>query len=197
MNYQSTPRSYRPKGFIMKHGVQLALFAAFSLWLLYQIRQPAGNSGPGRQLSNDHISNFLGRKGSAGTSKSTLDPQPGLTSQDVANPGEEGEIQQNTKEIETVEFNTKRGSLKPENGNKPVSHGNEDTPLTVAKSNISFPDENGIPEHVRGRFIEIESNNSVNTTRVQSQRHSQSQSQSKDGIVSRVGDGMIVSVDES
>ncbi|KAI3805655.1 hypothetical protein L1987_28223 [Smallanthus sonchifolius] len=191
MNYQSTtPRSNRPKGFMVKHVLQFALFAAFSLWLLYQIRQPAGDGGVVSQLSNDHISSFLGGKGSAGLSNSTLNPHSGLTLEDVTNPREEGEIPRYSKEIEAVEFQTMAGSLKEGNDNNTLS-SNEDGSLTMTKSNISFPDENGIPQYVRDKFIEIESNNPVNITK------SQSQSKGQSAIATRVGNGRNGSVEES
>lgn len=178
---------------MVKHVLQFALFAAFSLWLLYQIRQPAGNGGVGSQLSNDRISNFLGRKGNAGLSKSTLDPHSSLTLEDVTNPGEEGEISRNSKAIEAAEFYTKMV-----NDNNTLSlgeygqtKGNEDGLLTIVKSNISFPDENGIPQHVRDKFIEIESTDSVN------RRRDKTQSQSKSTITTRVSKGRNGSVEES
>ncbi|KAK1437562.1 hypothetical protein QVD17_03356 [Tagetes erecta] len=190
MNYQSTtPRSNRPRGFMVKHVLQFALFAAFSLWLLYQIRQPAGNGGVGGQLSNDRISNFLGRKGSTDLSKSTLDPHSGLTLEDVTNPGEESEIPRYSKVTEAAEFSSKTG-----NDNNTLSRGeygrtkgDEDGSLTIVKSNISFPDENGIPQHVRDKFIGTDSTNSV------SSGHRQSQST----IATRVGNGRNGSVEES
>ncbi|KAI3709570.1 hypothetical protein L2E82_39336 [Cichorium intybus] len=147
MNHQMTPRSNRPRGLVIKHILQFALFAAFSLWLLYQIRQPNNDTVPlGRHLSTDRVSNFLGRKGNSGISKSTPISLSGLTLEDVTNPGEEGEIAARySKGIEEVEFRSKTGSLKEGNdGNTLV--------LTVAKSNISFPDENGIPRHIREKF---------------------------------------------
>ncbi|KAI3754236.1 hypothetical protein L1987_54015 [Smallanthus sonchifolius] len=189
MNYQSmTPRSNRAKGFMVKHMLQFALFAAFSLWLLYQIRQPAGDGGVGSQLSNDLISSFLGRKGSAGLSKSTLNPHSGLTLEDVTNPREDGEIPRYSKEIDAVEFQTMTGSLKEGNDNNTLS-SNEDWSLTMTKSNISFADENGIPQYMRDKLIEIESNNSVKRTKTQSQ--------SKNAIATRVGNGRNGSVEES
>ncbi|KAF5812599.1 hypothetical protein HanXRQr2_Chr03g0088251 [Helianthus annuus] len=171
-----------------KHMLQFALFAAFSLWLLYQIRQPTGEVGAGSQLSNDRLSNFMGRKGSAGLSKSTVNPHSGLTLEDVTNPGEEGEIPQYSKEIESVEFHTNTGSSKEGNDQNTLL---QEESLTMKKSNISFPDENGIPQHVRDKFIGKESNNAVNNTRVKSQ------SQSQSVIATRVGKGRNGAVEES
>ncbi|XP_076905412.1 uncharacterized protein LOC143561171 [Bidens hawaiensis] len=194
MNYQSTtPRSNRPKGFMIKHLLQFALFAAFSLWLVYQITQPAGSGGPTSHLSNDRISNFMGRKGSAGLSKSTLNPHSGLTLDDVTNPAEEGEIPRYSKEIEAVEFHAS-GSSKEENDKNTLLR---DGSLTVSKSNISFSDENGIPQHVQDKYIGKESNKAVNKTRVQIQSQSvmvnntrvESQGQGRSVIKTRVGNG--------
>ncbi|KAI7736862.1 hypothetical protein M8C21_014403 [Ambrosia artemisiifolia] len=189
MNYQSTtPRSNRPKGFMSKHMLQFALFAAFSLWLLYQIRQPTGEGGVGSKLSNDGLSTFMGRKGNVGLSKSTLNHHSGLTLEDVTNPGEEGEIPQYSKEIEVVEFRTNTVSLKEGNDQNTLS---QDESSTVKKSNISFSDENGIPQHVRDKFIGKASNKTVNNTRVKSQ------SQSQSVIATRVGKGRNGLVEES
>lgn len=159
---------------MVKHALQFALFAAFSLWLLYQISQPNNNSEPGNQLSNERMSNFLGRKGSAGLSKSTLNANSGLTLEDVTNPGEEGEIPQYSKEIEAVEFRSKTESLKEGNDNNTLPFGhdsqtksNEGGSLTITKSEVSFPDENGIPQHVRDKFIGIQTNKPLNKTRVE------------------------------
>lgn len=105
----------------------------------------------GRHVSNDHVSNFLGRKGSFGISKSTPVSLSALTLEDVTNPGEEGEIAARySKGIEEVEFRSKAGSVK---------EGNDDNALvlTVAKSNISYPDENGMPQHIRDKFVGIQS----------------------------------------
>ncbi|CAH1448964.1 unnamed protein product [Lactuca virosa] len=147
-----TPRSNRPRGLVLKYVLQFALFAAFSLWVLYQIRQPNNDIMPlGRHVSTDHVSNFLGRKGSFGIPKSTPVSLSALTLEDVTNPGEEGEIAARySKGIEEVEFRSKAGSLK---------EGNDDNALvlTVAKSNISYPDENGMPQHIRDKFVGIQS----------------------------------------
>lgn len=162
LNYQSTPRSNRSKGFVAKHVLQFALFAAFSLWLLYQIRQPNDNGRPGSQLSNEGTSNFLGRKESAGllNSKSTSIAHSGLTLEDVTNPGEEDDIPQFSKVIEQVEFRIKTVSFKDGNdintllpGQDGQPKANKDGSLTLKKSNITFPDENGIPQHIRDKFI--------------------------------------------
>nr|XP_043629598.1 uncharacterized protein LOC122600885 isoform X2 [Erigeron canadensis]XP_043629599.1 uncharacterized protein LOC122600885 isoform X2 [Erigeron canadensis] len=188
-NYQSTPRSNRPKGFLAKHVLQFALFAAFSLWLLYQISQPNGSSRPVRQVSSEGISNILGRKGSAGLleSKSTPIAYPGMTLEDVTNPGEEGEIPRYSKEVEEVE-------LKEENVNNTLSlrqygqmNMNEDGSLAIKKSNISFSDENGIPQDIRDKFIGIESSKPANGTRVKVQRF----------ITTRAGNGNNRTVEKS
>ncbi|KAI3701440.1 hypothetical protein L6452_26519 [Arctium lappa] len=175
MNYQSTPRSNRPRGFVVRNVLQFALFVAFSLWLLYQIRQPNSDGGsPGIQLSTDGIPNLLGRKGSAGLSKSTPDDHSGLTLEDVTNPGEDGEIPRYSKQIPEVEFRLKTGS--EGNDRNTLLHGqdghtksNKDGSLTMAKSNITFPDENGIPQHVRDKFVGMETSESGNGTRVKIQ----------------------------
>nr|GEU35785.1 S-antigen protein-like isoform X1 [Tanacetum cinerariifolium] len=149
-NYQSTPRSNRSKGIVVKHLLQFALFVAFSLWLLYQITQPNSNSGSSvSQLTNEKISNFLGRKGSAGTLQSTPIT---LTLDDVTNPLEEGEIPRYSKGIEEVEFRIKAESFKEVNDNNtvlPVQDGRK----SAKKSNISFSDVNGIPQDVRDKLI--------------------------------------------
>lgn len=177
MNYQSTPRSNRPRGFVVRNVLQFALFVAFSLWLLYQIRQPNSDGGShGIQLSTDGIPNFLGRKGSAGLSKSTPNDHSGLTLEDVTNPGEEGEIPRYSKEIPEVEFRLKTGSIKEGNDGNTLLHGqdghtrtNKDGSLTMGKSNITFPDENGIPQHVRDKFVGTGTSESGSGTRVEIQ----------------------------
>ncbi|PWA90805.1 hypothetical protein CTI12_AA096440 [Artemisia annua] len=149
-NYQSTPRSNRYKGIVVKHLLQFVLFAAFSLWLLYQITQPNSKSGSSvSQLTNEKISNFFGRKGSAGFLQSTPIT---LTLDDVTNPLEEGEIPRYSKGIEEVEFRIKAESFMEVN--------DDDTVLSVQngkklakKSNISFSDVNGIPQDVHDKFI--------------------------------------------
>ncbi|XP_024959924.1 uncharacterized protein LOC112500632 [Cynara cardunculus var. scolymus] len=174
MNYQSTPRSNRPRGFVVRNVLQFVLFVAFSLWLLYQIRQPNSNGGsPGIQLSTDGIPSFLGRKGSAGLLKSTPNDHSGLTLEDVTNPGEDGEIPRYSKEIPEVEFHLKTGSVNEGNDRNTLLHGqdgyrksNKDGSLTMARSNITFPDENGIPQHVRDKFVWMETSKSGNGTRV-------------------------------
>ncbi|KAL4563894.1 hypothetical protein LXL04_027942 [Taraxacum kok-saghyz] len=149
MNHQMTPRSNRTRGHVIKYVLQFAVFAAFSLWVLYQITQPTNNNPPlRRHVSTDHLSNFLGRKGNPGISKSTPVSQSALTLQDVTNPGEEGGI-------EEIEFRRKAVPFKEGNGNE---NGNDSNTLvlTVAKSNITYPDENGIPQYVRDKFVGIE-----------------------------------------
>ncbi|KAM4123639.1 hypothetical protein ACB094_01G172700 [Castanea mollissima] len=75
MNYQSTSRNQMPKGFKVKHVLQLALFLAVVIWLQYQLRQ-SNSSKTGKnygesiqsKLSEDHGGIILGRKGNAGLS---------------------------------------------------------------------------------------------------------------------------------
>ncbi|GJV77911.1 hypothetical protein Tco_1509495 [Tanacetum coccineum] len=148
-NYQSTPRSNRIKGIVVKHLLQFALFAAFSLWLLYQITQSNSNSGSSvSQLTNEKISNFLGRKGSAGILQTPIT----LTLDDVTNPLEEGEIPRYSKGIEEVEFRIKAESFKEvidDNTGLQV----QDSRKSAKKSNISYSDVNGIPQDVRDKLI--------------------------------------------
>ncbi|KAJ0933719.1 hypothetical protein HanRHA438_Chr03g0099341 [Helianthus annuus] len=171
-----------------KHMLQFALFAAFSLWLLYQIRQPTGEVGAGSQLSNDRLSNFMGRKGSAGLSKSTVNPHSGLTLEDVTNPGEEGEIPQYSKEIESVEFHTNTGSSKEGNDQNTLL---QEESLTMKKSNISFPDEMEFPNMFVTSLLG-KSRITRSTTPV-----FKSQSQSQSVIATRVGKGRNGAVEES
>lgn len=168
MNHQWTPRGNRQKGFVFKQVLQYALFAAFSLWLLYQITQPNSNSGPGRQVSDAHITNFFGRKGSAGILMSTHFTHSGLTLDDITNHREEeGEIPRYSRGIEEVEFRIKPETLKEVNDGNALLRDQDGQ--TMEKSNISFSDENGIPQHVRDKFIGIETNKTVYTSRVEIQ----------------------------
>ncbi|GKD57791.1 hypothetical protein Tco_1291178, partial [Tanacetum coccineum] len=89
--YNSTPRSNRSKGIVVKHLLQFALFASTS------------------QLTNAKISNFLGSAGFLQSTPITL------TLDDVTNPLEEGEIPRYSKGIEEVEFRIKAEYLKQVN----------------------------------------------------------------------------------
>ncbi|XP_050269518.1 uncharacterized protein LOC126713718 [Quercus robur] len=91
MNYQSTSRNQMPKGFKVKHVLQLVLFLAVVIWLQYQLRQSNSNKKGNNygesiqsKLSEDHGGIILGRKGNAG-----LSSDGGMTELEDVNLGED------------------------------------------------------------------------------------------------------------
>uniref|UniRef100_A0A5B7BGD8 Uncharacterized protein n=1 Tax=Davidia involucrata TaxID=16924 RepID=A0A5B7BGD8_DAVIN len=68
MNYQSTSRNQRPKGFNVKQGFQFALLLAVCIWLWYQTKHSHDKRKDSIQskLGEEDGSLTLGRKGNAG-----------------------------------------------------------------------------------------------------------------------------------
>ncbi|KAI3714671.1 hypothetical protein L6452_21630 [Arctium lappa] len=161
MNYRFTFKNTRPKSSTTKHTFHFALFVVFALWLLYEIGQSYSKKSVIDEtflihLNQERFSHMFGRKGHV---KHRVDSNKILD--DVTNPGE----------LTEVDF-----GIKEHNGGNDEKELTFDgvkeqeslstTMLTKMKSNNpdlithSFPDENGIPELVRDKFVGNESTQS-------------------------------------